>query len=316
MMKKLLFISLTLLVLQTKAQIINPGFETWSNDLAVPTAMNPNAGNGTWGWWDFNVFNNSFVGSSPVTVMRSDTAHGGQYSARIETKVFTSTSYGIYQTWGIPYIGHNYSDTLGILFNGNLNEAGSPSFKPGWACSQKIAQFSFWYLYKPNGVDTAECRVLLHQSGTPVAGAIFKTNVATGSTWQQATMNLIYVSGLTPDTLYIHFSSSSLDKNPKPGSVMWIDDVSVTLVTGVEENEHSALVSVYPNPANDLLYVEIAGEKAPASLLLYDTNGKLVLSETIKERTRINTQTMSEGIYTMRIISDQKVYNKKVMIVR
>ncbi len=63
-MKKLLqFISLAITLVFTntlKAQLINPGFETWTNDFLVPTAMNPNGGNGSTGWWDYNYFNSSF----------------------------------------------------------------------------------------------------------------------------------------------------------------------------------------------------------------------------------------------------------------
>ena len=125
-MKKLLsiFILLQFGLLHKNAncQIINPGFETWSNDMLVPSAMNPNTGNNTYGWWDFNFFNSSFVGSSPISVTRcTDTVRTGSYSARIETKVYTPTSWNIYKSWGIPFIGHEYNDTLGILFNGKVN---------------------------------------------------------------------------------------------------------------------------------------------------------------------------------------------------
>ena len=95
---------LILLVTQTiNAQIINPGFETWTNDAIVPTAMNPNSGNNTSGWWDFNYFNSSFLGSSPISVTRcTDTVHSGSYSARVQTRVYTPTSWNYYNTWGIP----------------------------------------------------------------------------------------------------------------------------------------------------------------------------------------------------------------------
>ena len=203
------------------AQLVNPGFETWTNDYSVPSAMNPNSGNGTTGWCDYNFFNYSYVGSSPISVTRcTDTIHTGSYSARIQTKVYTPTSWGIYKNWGIPFVGHVYSDTLGILFTGNLNET-SVTYKPGIPCTQKITQFSFYYQYKPNGVDTAECRIELVKSGVLVAGGIFKTSVATGlSGWQQANVSMTYVSSVTPDTMWILFSASSLDKNPKPGSVL------------------------------------------------------------------------------------------------
>ncbi len=134
-MKKLLHIFYSLIILSITstlcAQIINPGFETWTNDAIVPTAMNPNSGNATSGWWDFNYFNSSFLGSSPVSVTRcTDTVHTGSYSARIQTKVYTPTSWNYYNAWGTPFIGHPYNDTLGILFNGNVNVT-NQTYVPG-----------------------------------------------------------------------------------------------------------------------------------------------------------------------------------------
>jgi hypothetical protein len=96
MKKTLLILSALVLIFaehEAQAQIINPGFETWSADLAVPSAMNPNSGNNTFGWCDYNFFNSSLVGSSPLSVFRCDTAHSGTYSCRIKTAIYSQTSY-------------------------------------------------------------------------------------------------------------------------------------------------------------------------------------------------------------------------------
>src|SRR5450631_3302838 len=101
--------ALTFVSHKANAQLINTGFETWSNDAVG--ILDPNSGNATTGWWDYNVFNNSFVGGSPISVLRSDTAHSGNYSARIETVAFTPASYSIIKPWGNKYFGHS-SDTM------------------------------------------------------------------------------------------------------------------------------------------------------------------------------------------------------------
>lgn len=250
-------IMISLIALPTRAQIINPGFETWTNDMLVPTAMNPNSGNATTGWWDYNYFGSSFLGSSPISVTRcSDTVHSGNYSVRIQTKAYTPTSWNYYNAWGIPFIGHPYNDTLGILFNGNAN-VNNQSYTPGIPFTQKISQFHIFYQYKPNGNDTAVFRVSLVKQRSLIAGGMFKTNVATGASgWQQATINLTYVSALTPDTMWVLISSSSLDKNPKVGSILWLDDASVSLPTGVNElinNEQQ--VEIYPNPSTGVFTI-------------------------------------------------------------
>jgi len=320
MKKKLLFSIVCVLFLSThfvQAQIINPGFETWSADMLAPTAMNPNTGNGSTGWWDFNFYNNSFLGSSPVSVTRvSDTVHSGTYAARIESKVYTSTSWNYYNAYGIPFIGHAYNDTLGILFNGNVNVS-TPSYAPGIPCTVKLTQYKFWYQYSPNGNDTAECRVALLSNGTPVAGGVFKTGAAT-SGWQQATVNFTYISSLTPDTLYVLYSAASLDTRPKAHSILWVDDVTVTLATGIEEGwtEENA-IDIFPNPSNGNFSVAApANGNALQTVEVYNVVGELVYSETNKNKSTfdINISQSPKGIYFVKFNDGEKIMTEKIVV--
>jgi hypothetical protein len=302
-----------------KSQLINPGFETWSADFAVPTAMNPNAGNGTTGWWDYNVYNNASVGNSPISVLRSDTAHGGSYSARIQTVVYTPTSWNIYKSLGIPYIGHNYSDTLGILFNGNLNEA-TATYKPGIPCTKKITSFSFFYQYAPKGVDTAECRVSIVKNRSLIAGGSFKTSVATGSTWNLATINMVYLDTLTPDSMYVLFSSSSLDRMPKPGSVFWIDDASITFPLGIQESSSTNDLSMFPNPTSGSFYVQRNNGHHPFEnyqVSVYNALGETVYSSQLNsDKSEIDLSKEADGIYFVQLTSERGTTTKKLILNR
>lgn len=300
------------------AQLINPGFETWTPDLAVPSAMNPNSGNGTTGWCDYNFFNSVYVGSSPISVTRcTDTVRSGNYSARIQTQIYTPTSWNYYKNWGIPFIGHVYSDTLGILFNGNENET-AVTYLPGIPCNQKITQFSFYYQYKPVGNDTAECRVELVNARTPVAGGWFKTNVATGSSgWQHAVINLTYVSSVTPDTLWILFSASSLDKDPKPGSVLWLDDASITLPLGVEQVVGAEKdVEIYPNPSNGIFSIhQQSNINDEQHVEIYNLLGEMIHSDNSKQSSyTIDISQSPKGIYFIKFYKGEKIYTKKITI--
>lgn len=310
------FISLATFI---KAQLINPGFETWTQNLLVPSAMSPNAGNNTTGWWDYNHFNNSVLGSSPISVRRvTDTVHGGSYAARLQTRVYTPASWNIYKTWGIPFIGHNYLDTLGIIYSGNVNVTNS-TFYPGIPCTQKVSQFKFYYQYKPNGNDTAECRVMLVNQRNPVAGGWFKTNVATGASgWQQATVNLTYVSALTPDTMWVLFSSSSLDRVPKPGSIFWLDDMSITLLSGVDEMKaEENKINIFPNPASEFINIQ-SEEKNDKVLLteIYSTLGEKIKWDGYPDELsfKINVSNFPKGIYYVKVYYPDKVISKKVVI--
>jgi Secretion system C-terminal sorting domain len=318
--KLLLIVALAFTTHIVNAQLINPGFETWSNDLLVPTAMQPNSGNGTYGWWDYNFFNSSSLGSSPISVIRTtDTVRTGNYSVRLETVVYTPTSWNIYKNWGIPFIGHDYNDTLGILYNGNVDVT-TQTYKPGIPFTQSIADFKFYYQYNPNGNDTAECRVSLMSGGQPVAGGVFKTGVATGSSgWQQAVVNMTYVSGLTPDTLFVLFSSSSLDYDPKAGSVLWIDDASISLPTGIEQvfGEESKM-TIYPNPfsiSTTIKFKKKIGETY--KLDVFDFTGKLVrsINNITDNQVLLSKEGLSSGIYLVQLQNNKGLINTEKIII-
>jgi hypothetical protein len=321
MKKLILFFSLTLLFATqiANAQIINPGFETWTNDAVVPTAMNPNSGNATSGWWDFNYFNSSFLGGSPISVTRcTDTVRTGSYSARVQTRAYTPTSWNYYNAWGIPFIGHAYNDTLGILFNGNVNVT-NQTYVPGIPFTQKITDFKFYYQYKPTGNDTAICRVLLVKQRSPIAGGVFKTNVATGvSGWQQASINLTYISSQTPDTLWVLFSSSSLDKNPKAGSTLWLDDISVSLPTGVNEllgSEND--IEIFPNPSSGIFTIHSQTVSSDDQFIeVYNMLGAKVHSS-VKSKLSAYTVDLSnqpKGVYFIKVYRGSKSTTRKIIV--
>ncbi len=321
MKKRLLFVAILVFVINyTNAQLINPGFETWSNDMLVPSAMNPNTGNATYGWWDYNFFNSNLLGSSPISVTQcTDTVHGGNYSVRLETKVYTSTSWNFYKNWGYPFIGHEYNDTLGILFNGNVDVA-TPEYIQGIPCTDKLTQFKFYYQYNPNGNDTAECRVSLVSNGDYVAGGVFKTSVATGNSgWQQAVIDFTYINQLQPDTLYVLFSSSSLDDAPKAGSVLWIDDASIIFPNGIEqvlEEENS--ITIFPNPFSDHTVIKFENTKGNAYRLdIFDETGRQVrsISNITGSRIILNRDKFNNnGIYFVQLRnSEGVVYTRKII---
>jgi len=320
MKKTILLLSVLGLVFTTQivnAQLINPNFEVWTNDMLVPSAMNPNNGNNTFGWWDFNMFNYSLLGSSPISVTRcSDTVQLGSYSARIQTQAYTPTSWNIYKSSGIPFIGHDYNDTLGILFNGKVN-ATNQSFNPGTACTQKITEFKFYYQYKPVGNDTAECRVELVSAGNPVAGGWFKTGVATGNSgWQLATVSMTYVSAATPDTLYILFSSSSLDYKPYAGSVLWIDNTSVTLPVGTKQtSKDENNFTIFPNPNKGIFSIQQLSNSTTQSIEIFNILGEKIYSGFNKNNiSTIDISSSPKGLYYVKLNDGTNITSRKIIV--
>ena len=300
-----------------RAQLINPGFEIWTPDYSVPSAMNPNSGNGTNGWWDYNYFNSSYFGSSPISVTRcTDTVHSGTYSARVQSVIYTTTSWNYYKSWGIPFIGHEYSDTLGILFNG-YTDITTFTYRPGIPFTDKITQFSFYYQYNPNGNDTAECRVALTSSGIPVAGGAFKTGAAS-SGWQQAVIDITYIDVTTPDTMWVLFSASSLDHQPKPGSVLWIDDVDVTLPSGINlALETENVIEVFPNPSGGIFSIrqQSSATGKLQNVEIFNMPGEKIYSGTIIPGTSdIDISHSPKGIYFIKIYNEENIHTEKIIV--
>ncbi len=69
---------------------------------------------------------------------------------------------------------------------------------------------------------------------------------------------------------------------------------------GLEEQQ-AALLKVYPNPANGNVVIEVAGSEV-IEISAFDLKGKLVYEGTQAGSSVINTNTWTEGVYTLRII--------------
>ena len=72
-----------------------------------------------------------------------------------------------------------------------------------------------------------------------------------------------------------------------------------TTTTGVAENNASSKVSVFPNPANDVLNVNNIGKDA--KVVMVNSLGQVVYNTTASEKLTINTSDMKEGFYFVKI---------------
>lgn len=80
-----------------------------------------------------------------------------------------------------------------------------------------------------------------------------------------------------------------------PQAISVLQDVS----TGLDELNRDA-VTVYPNPASNEITVTNSGQNA--TILIYDWNGKLLLSKTdVPNPAKINVSSLARGVYTVKI---------------
>ena len=94
-------------------------------------------------------------------------------------------------------------------------------------------------------------------------------------------------------------------------TIYWSDCIDKDYLS-VDENE-IADVAVYPNPANDVIHVEMMCESPVQRIDIYDVKGKLMISSIEKE---INVSELETGMYFVNILTEKGVVTKKISIMR
>ena len=69
---------------------------------------------------------------------------------------------------------------------------------------------------------------------------------------------------------------------------------------------------IYPNPVNTVLHIELNSAKQ-TQVEIYNVLGKLVISKTISNSETIQTNSLSKGIYILRLTQGNKTISKKLI---
>ncbi len=117
-------------------------------------------------------------------------------------------------------------------------------------------------------------------------------------------------TGLTPQTIYkgkMHVRSND-PANQQINISVWI-----TVLVGLNENGEQTYVSVYPNPANDVLFLN--GNTEISTITLSNTLGQVVYEATVgQNETRIATDAFETGMYILTIQTVNGTATQKIMI--
>jgi len=87
------------------------------------------------------------------------------------------------------------------------------------------------------------------------------------------------------------------------------------LAEGINEVLSKQSLNVYPNPAQDYLYIttDNASNK-PLNIELYNTNGQLIQAYINANNSPINIQNISSGSYVLRVVFSDGIAYRKVVI--
>ena len=83
---------------------------------------------------------------------------------------------------------------------------------------------------------------------------------------------------------------------------------------------HDAALTVYPNPTDDLLYIELSGAGI-ATIALYDLRGRTIYSQNLSNSSTeysptatVNMHNVPAGVYVLRVTdAEGNTYNRKVV---
>lgn len=124
--------------------------------------------------------------------------------------------------------------------------------------------------------------------------------------WDERTVSLANYAGQNINIAFVHTNSSDV-------FMMKIDNISVTAGVGINEVENN--ISIYPNPANNIL--NINANSNINKVEVFNMLGQNVMTVSVNDNnTSINTSNLSKGMYMLKLHTDNGVVNQKFTIAR
>jgi len=153
--------------------------------------------------------------------------------------------------------------------------------------------FNGYYKYTGSNGDFGALQIVFLKNGNPV-GSITETLI-NQSTYTAFSSPIILLD--TPDSLVILSSSGN-----NPGSTLLLDDLTFTGGNVGLEEFATMNVSMYPNPATQVVYIKGQGTY---TYEIMDLTGKIVMNETnLSSATAVNIEQLQSGSYLVRIVSN------------
>ena len=276
------------------AQIPNSGFENWTS---MGSYSNPDG-------WD--QLNNLTASASIYTCTKGTPGFVGTGYLKLVSKT----------------VGTNVAP--GIAVSGLINISAMKP-KSGFPYTGQPQKLTGSWQYMASGADAGFISIILTKwnSTSMKRDTIAKANqVLSGMamSWATFNINLTYKSSALPDSAIIVLSASGA--TPVANSYLYVDNLSfVGSVAGINNiDNYVSNINTYPNPTSDNINVELYSQKVSTiKLQLVDLTGKLIKEINVGEvqgnyKHTINTTGISKGIYFLKVIANDAVEVKKIII--
>jgi hypothetical protein len=324
MKKHLLLVLLTFLAALgfSQSNVPNGNLENWYNVPVSGTLNYDQPGTGPADNWLCTLNELAAVpfplGPGPVTVFKTDDVHSGNFAAKC-----VSAQYGPPINVFIP----------GMLGTATLDMPGQRALV-GRPCSGcRPLHLKGWYKFTPVNGDSAAAVLLVSKWNSTTkkrdtigfGKQVFKSEVSQYAEFDVA-MNYNYPSSsLSSDSMSLLTVSSAgfsvinfMGGVGQPGSTLYIDDLMLGYPAGIEQAlMPDVTVKIYPNPAKDIMTIELSEQVKEGSLEVYTMDGKMVFSYSINEV--INTlpvYSLASGSYYFKLKEGKEIVNTGSFIIK
>ncbi|MEO6168577.1 MAG: hypothetical protein ABIO46_01285 [Chitinophagales bacterium] len=263
-------------------------------------AQNPTPNAGFEDWTAVNFFGNFFIPNNwdnldsataiigILTCQRSTEAHSGTYAVKLVT-------------YEVNIFGTDTAN--GIITTGNLIIVPPYGIEGGIVYHERPDSIACWIKYTPAGGDSTQIQFdLFSGSGDTIGTALLKIG-KTVSNYTRFTAPVLYYSSATPELSRWMFSSSN-GYDAVPGSVLYIDDISLLFTTGIQEVQNESGIQLINTLVSDQLLLSNPKHHA-GKLKVYNSLGMLQSIFPVKEASeQFPLGHLSNGIYYCAVVSE------------
>lgn len=275
----------------SNAQLMNTGFENLNADGSIQ-------------YWGFTRLEAVIIDSNGVAhydsividqkyCQSSTDAHSGNRALEIRNAFNYTQNQGI---------------SGGALSSNDTMQSPYTSFVP--IVSRPLA-LSFYYKYLPVGNDTAYVYIQALDANSNEIGYAEQWIPGTASSYTLMNIPVNYSSSDSAALVFIQFKASYNDSTAHFGTRFLIDDLFLQAPNSTRDFSAVNHVSIYPNPVNDLLFIQAASPVKAISIRsmtaqqVYDHQGAV---------TSIDCSKFENGIYFVRIETDKGVQTRRLNI--
>jgi hypothetical protein len=294
--------------------IPNGGMENWYNVPVNATLNYDDLGTGPTDNWISTLNSLAMIpplayGPGPVTVFKTTDKYAGTYAAKSVSANFPLGPVTVF----IPgMIGTAVMETTGVRA---ILGKPCPDCKP--------SHFKGYYKFEPVNGDSCTAVILVSKWNTTskkrdtigYGKMVQRTAV---SSYTEFDIPVTYTGQGVVDTMTLLVVSSAgfnvvnfMGSTGQVGSTMYVDNLTLDYPSGIQQVLMPEVsVTAYPNPASDILHIDLSKQVKDGSLEVYNVTGKLVGTYGVSQtENTIPVYSMPDGTYYFRLVSGKELVN-------